>query len=93
MAKLQKQFQTNYSATEMKNYISTKLLPNPTLATFLESTNWEGNTLFINSKLGKGKIILENNLITIDFEFSLFGSVAKKTIEATLDREFKQLGK
>ncbi|MCX8055290.1 MAG: polyhydroxyalkanoic acid system family protein [Ignavibacteria bacterium] len=93
MAKLYKQFKTNYSALEMKNYISTKLLPNPTLASFLESTYWEGDTLFINSKLGKGKIILENNLITIDFVFSFLGSVAQKTIEATLDKEFKQLGK
>lgn len=93
MAKFYKQFQTKSSAVEMKTFISTKILPNPTLATFLDNTNWEGNTLHIKSKLGNGKIILEDNLLTIDFDFNLFGSVAQKTIEATLDKEFKQLEK
>lgn len=93
MARLYKQFSTNYSASEMKNFISTKLLPNPALSAFLESTLWDGNTLIIKSKLGSGTIKLEDKLITVDFEFNIFGSVAKKAIEATLDKEFKQLGK
>lgn len=93
MAKFHKQFQTKATATEMKIFISTKLLPNPALATFLDSTTWEGYTLNIKSKLGSGKIILEDNLITVDFDFNLFGSMAQKTIEATLNKEFKQLGK
>lgn len=93
MATLNKRFETKATAQEMKTYISTKLLPNPALSSMLESAIWDGNILKIDSKLGKGTITLTDNLIVVYFEFTLFGSVAKKAIEASLDKEFKQLGK
>lgn len=93
MATLNKRFETKATAQEMKTYISTKLLPNPALSSMLESAIWDGNVLKIDSKLGKGTITLTDNLIVVYFEFTLFGSVAKKAIEASLDKEFKQLGK
>ena len=92
MAVLKRRFETQASAAEMKSYISTKLLPNPALASLMESAVWEGNVLRVNSKLGKGTLTLEDKVIDVFFELTLFGSVAKSALEATLDKEFKQLG-
>lgn len=93
MAVLNKRFETKATSQEMKTYISTKLLPNPALSSMLDQAVWDGNILRIDSKLGKGTITLSDYLVVVYFEFSLFGSVAKKAIEASLDNEFKQLGK
>ena len=91
MAIIQKKFKTKHTATEMKNAINTKILPNPALSAILESVNWVGNTLHVDSKLGKRTFSLFDYLIEIYIELTLFGSIARKTIEDALDREFKQL--
>jgi hypothetical protein len=91
MSRIQKKFQTKSNATEMKSYISTKLLPNPALSSLLDSANWIDNTLYIQSKLGKGTITLRDYLIEVDIELTLFGQIAQKTIETTIDNEFKLL--
>jgi hypothetical protein len=91
MSAIKKSFNTKYSAVEMKNYISTNLLPNPALSSLLEHTNWEDNNLFIKSKLGSGYIMLFDNRVDIDIQLSIFGSLTKKGLEAALDKEFKQL--
>ncbi|MGE5481126.1 MAG: polyhydroxyalkanoic acid system family protein [Chloroflexota bacterium] len=75
----------------MKTYVSTKLLPNPTLKSFLDSAVWQGNTLVVKSKFGHGTINLKDNLVEIDIELSFFGSLAKGRIESTLDNEMKKL--
>lgn len=91
MATIQKTFQTNATAIEMKHYIDTKVLPQPALKALLEEVCWQGYTLNISSKLGNGQIILKDNEVEILIHLTLFGSMAKKTLEATLDKEFKQL--
>lgn len=91
MATINKTFQTNASAMEMKHYIDTKILPQPALKPLLEKVNWSGNTLYINSKLGDGHIILKDNEVEIFINLTLFGSMAKKTLESAIDNEFKQL--
>jgi len=91
MSVINKKFQTKASTSEMRHFIDTKVLVNPALKPMLDTANWQGNTLFITSKLGKGSIHLQDNLVEINIELNFFGSMAKNTIEATLDKEFKQL--
>lgn len=91
MAVIQKTFKTKYSAIEMKNYISTKILPSPTLAAIIDKAIWKDNVLEIESKIGNGNITIRDNQIEIYIQLSLFGSIAQKTIEEALDKEFKQL--
>ena len=92
MAVFSKSFNTKANRDEMKNYISTKLLPNPALASLLETTIWDGYVLRIISKLGKGTITLTDYKADVYFDLNFLGSMAKTTLEATLDKEFKQLG-
>lgn len=91
MSVIKKQFKTKHSAIEMKNAISTKILPLPALSAFIDKADWQGDTLFIESKFGKGTIKVSDQLVDIYIELTLFGSMAKATIESTLDKEFKQL--
>lgn len=91
MSAIKKSFQTKYTAPEMKNYISSNLLPNPALSSLLEKADWNDNTLHITSKLGSGNIFLSDYRVDIDIELSIFGSLTRKGIEAALDKEFKQL--
>lgn len=91
MSDINKKFSTKYTTVEMKNYISTKLLPNPALGSLLEHTEWNDNILFIRSKIGNGQIILQDYLVEINIKLSIFGSLTKRGLEAALDKEFKQL--
>lgn len=91
MSTINKKFQTKASAMEMRHFIDTKVLVNPALKPMVDSANWNGNTLYLSSKLGKGTIFLQDNLVEVNIELNFFGSMAKNTIEATLDKEFKQL--
>jgi len=91
MATINRTFETQATADEMKSFVSTKLLPNPALASMLDSAIWQGNVLLVNSKLGKGTITLQDRLVIVNFELTFFGSVAKNAIESTLEKEFKQL--
>ncbi|MBX3044351.1 MAG: polyhydroxyalkanoic acid system family protein [Candidatus Kapabacteria bacterium] len=91
MSVINKKFQTKASSSEMRHFIDTKVLVNPALKPMVDSAAWNGNTLFLSSKLGKGTIHLEDNLVEVNIELNFFGSMAKNTIEATLDKEFKQL--
>jgi hypothetical protein len=91
MSQLKKRFETKASAMEMKHYINTKLLPNPVLKPFLDTAKWNENILYITSKLGTGTITLLDNIIEVNIELTFFGSMAKNTLESTLDSEFKKL--
>lgn len=91
MSTINKKFKTKHSATEMRHFIDTKLLLNPALKPMVDNANWQGNTLFITSKLGKGHIIILDNQVEVNIELNFIGSMAHNTIESTLDKEFKQL--
>jgi hypothetical protein len=91
MSQLKKRFETKASAMEMKHYIDTKLLPNPVLKPLLDKVEWRGYVLYISSKLGKGTLTLQDNIVDVDIELTFFGSMAKNTLESTLDSEFKKL--
>ena len=73
----------------MKSFISSKLLPRPELSALLDSSEWRGDTLLIDSKLGKGTFSLFDYRIDVFIELNFFGSAAQKVIEATLDKEIK----
>ena len=91
MSQLKKRFETKASAMEMKHYIDTKLLPNPVFKPFVEKVEWHGYVLYVSSKLGKGTFTLQDNIVDVDIELTFFGSMAKNTLESTLDSEFKKL--
>ncbi|MCX7736190.1 MAG: polyhydroxyalkanoic acid system family protein [Candidatus Kapabacteria bacterium] len=91
MSRIQKKFQTQATAIEMKNFINNNLLNNSALKALLDSAIWIENTLHVQSKLGKGTISLQDYLIEIDIELSLFGKVAQKSLESAIDKELKLL--
>lgn len=91
MSRITKSIRTNYTASEMKNYVSTEVLPNKALSSLLSSAIWVGDTLKLESKFGRGTIELFDNLVNINIELSFMGSLARRTIEGTLDTEFKRL--
>lgn len=91
MSVINKKFHTKASAGEMRHFIDTKVLVNPALKPMLDTVNWQGNTLHLTSKLGKGFIALQDNLVEVNIELNFIGNMAKNTIESTLDKEFKQL--
>lgn len=91
MSRIQKKFQTQSTASDMKQYISNNLLTNPALNSLLDSAIWIENTLHVQSKLGKGTISLRDYLIEVDIELTLFGKVAQKSLESALDNELKLL--
>lgn len=91
MASLHKKFKTKASITEMRHFIDTKLLLNPALKPMIDTAQWNGDSLFITSKMGKGTITLFENLVEVNFDLNFIGSMAKNSIEAALDKEFKQL--
>lgn len=91
MSRIQKKFQTQATAIEMKNFINNNLLNNSALKALLDSAIWIENTLHVQSKLGKGTISLQDYLIEIDIELTLFGKVAQKSLESAIDKELKLL--
>ena len=91
MARIKREFPTKASAQEMKEYVSTKLLPRPELGALLDKVNWQGDTLHVDSKLGSGTIELRDNLVVVDIELSFFGRLAQGKIESTIEQTFKQL--
>lgn len=91
MAKINKTFKTKKSAQEMKEYISEKILTRPELAPLLEKAFWDGFILRVESKIGDGVIIAADNQLDVMIELSFFGSIAQKTIEDQLDKNFKYL--
>lgn len=91
MSRLQKTIKTKATAIEMKSFVNTKVLTNSTILSLLESHTWNGDSLFLTSKFGKGTIDLVDYQITIDIELNMFGSMAKNTLESALDDQFKQL--
>jgi hypothetical protein len=91
MSKLKKQFKTSQRADDMKNWVSANILPNPMIGQVVNSSQWNGYTLFLNTKIGTGNIAIQDYLVDIDFELNFFGEMASKTIEDALDKEFKKL--
>lgn len=91
MATINKKFETKYSAIEMRHYVDTNILTNSTIRSLFNDVQWTGNTLYASSKLGKGTFTLHDNLIEINIDLNFLGGFAKKAIEQTIDKEFKQL--
>lgn len=91
MSRINKTIKTNYTAQEMKSYASTHILPNKMLSSLLDSAIWDGDILHVKSKLGRGTIELMDNLVIFDIELSIAGSLAKNTLESSLEKEFKRL--
>ena len=91
MSRIHKKFQTKYTVMEMKNFINANILPNSAVQSFIDSSSWVNDELFIKSKLGSGKIILRDYYAEVDIELNFLGKMAKGTLESTLDKEFKQL--
>jgi len=91
MATIRKSVETDATAAEMKSYINLKVLSRSELQALFDSAVWHGDTLHISSKLGNGTIELFDQKADITIELSLFGSVAKKTLEQTLEKELRQL--
>lgn len=91
MSRIKKQFKTSYKADEMKNWVSSNILPNPMIGSVLNSSNWTDYNLFLDTKIGTGNILIQDYLVDIDFELNIIGSMASKTIEDALDNEFKKL--
>lgn len=91
MSKLHKKIQTKATAAEMKIFMNTKVLSNSTIHSLIDSHSWNENSLFLSSKFGKGFINLKDYEVEIDIELNMFGSMARNTLEATLDDQFKQL--
>lgn len=91
MATIRKSIETEATAEEMKSYINLKLLSRNELQALFDSAFWHGDTLHISSKLGNGTIALSDNKADIVIELSLFGGVAKKTLENIFESELKKL--
>jgi hypothetical protein len=91
MSTINKKFKTKASANEMRHFIDTKLLMNPALKPMVDNAVWKGDSLYISSKLGKGNITIFDNLVEVNIELNFLGSLARNTIESTLDKEMKQL--
>lgn len=91
MSIIHKKINTKYEVDEMKNIINSKILPNPAVKAMMNDYTWDNNVLKINSKLGLGTIKLFPRLAEIILELNVFGKMAGRTLEDTLDKEFKQL--
>lgn len=91
MSKITRKFSTKYTADEMKNWISLKLLSNDLVRQIATKTEWQGYSLYLESSIGKGYIHLRDYEIEIDIELSIFGSMMSRTIENTFEKEFKKL--
>lgn len=91
MGKITRKFSTKHNADEMKNWISVKLLSNELVRQIATKTDWQGNSLYLESSIGNGYIHLRDYEIEVDIELTLFGSMMSRTIEDTLENEFKKI--
>lgn len=91
MSIIHKKINTKYEIDEMKSIINSNILPNAAVKAVVNDYTWDNNTLKINSKLGMGTIKLFPKLVEIILELNVFGKMAGRTLEDTLDKEFKQL--
>lgn len=91
MSKINKQFKTAYTADEMKNWVSSTILPHPMIGSMVNSSQWNNYSLFLDTKVGTGNIHLKDNFVEVDFDLNMFGSMASRAIEEALDTEFKKL--
>lgn len=91
MAKINRKFSTKHNADDMKSWISVKLLSNDLVRQIATKTEWQGNSLYLVSTIGTGFIHLRDYEIEVDIELTLFGSMMSRTLEETLEKEFKKL--
>lgn len=93
MARIQQTIQTSKSALEMRLLIDNKVLTRSEITMLINDHHWEENVLHASGKMGHGTITLADQLVTIDIELSIFGTVAKGAIEQTLKEKIKMLDK
>ena len=91
MSIIHKRIETKYDVEEMRDIINNKILSNTAVKPLIIDSHWEDNTLKINAKIGTGSIKLFPQLAEITIELNMFGKMAGKTLENTLDKEFKKL--
>lgn len=91
MSVIHKRIKTKYSIDEMKKIIDNKILTNSAIKPMVNDYYWIEDTLKISAKIGNGTIKLFPQLAEITIELNVFGKMAGKTLENTLDKEFKQL--
>ncbi|GAB1430509.1 hypothetical protein MASR2M18_13420 [Ignavibacteria bacterium] len=92
MATIHKKFTTDKNAVEIKKYIDETFLDRKEVKALIDTAVWVGFTLHVTSKFGKGTLEARDNLAEVNIELSLFGSAAKKAIETTIEKNFKELG-
>lgn len=92
MATIHKKFSTEKNALEIKEYINDTFLSRKDVKALIDTAVWVGFTLHVTSKFGKGTLDARDNLAEVNIELSLFGSAAKKAIETTIEKNFKELG-
>jgi|JI9StandDraft_1071089.scaffolds.fasta_scaffold1255181_1 hypothetical protein len=88
---IRKNISTKATAEEMKLYINQNILSRKELTALFDSAVWVGNTLNVQSKLGSGTVVLQDNLVEITINLSFFGKLTKKQLESGIDIGFKQL--
>lgn len=91
MGKITRKFTTKHNADEMKNWISVKLLSNELVKQIATKTEWQGYSLYLESTIGKGYIHLRDYELEVDIELTMFGTMMSRTIEDTLENEFKKI--
>lgn len=92
MARINTTVTTKTTALEMRRMLDERVLSNPELQTLLPHHHWDGMVLHASGPLGKGTVALADYRIVIDIELSIFGSVAKRSIEERLVTQLSRLG-
>lgn len=92
MSNIHKKFETKKNALEMKQYIDETFLARKDIKALIDTAVWVGYTLHVTSKFGSGTLDARDNLVEVNIELSLFGRTAKKMLESTIEKNFKELG-
>jgi hypothetical protein len=91
MSVIHKKIKTKYDIEQMKDIINNKILSNSAVNSIVNDYYWVDDTLKLTAKVGNGTIKLFPQLAEIIIELNVFGKMAGKTLEDTLDKEFKKL--
>lgn len=91
MSVIHKKITTKYDVEQMRDIINNKILSNSAVKSLVNDYYWVDDTLKITAKIGNGTIKLFPQLAEIIIELNVFGKMAGKSLEETLDKEFKKL--
>ncbi|MCX7879826.1 MAG: polyhydroxyalkanoic acid system family protein [Ignavibacteria bacterium] len=91
MSKINLNVRTKYTAFELKNFVTTRVLTNSIITSFLTSYRWENYKLVFTSKFGNGQIELQDYLINFEMDLNILGQPLKGLIESKFSDELKKL--